>query len=142
MIETTYGITLKVKRSGVVHNAYTYENGRVSGPAWDFTDPLSVEDVKAVRQAITEFIDLVLKNCDYGTDNRQESRLEIQELSEPERIKFDFEVGDLVADMVYDKTENTFTGAQTKFDIVWCDFIAYVRAWDSYLRVVETRDNI
>ena len=145
MIGTTFNVTLMTQQNSGEYESFTYKEGRVNGPGWSFTDPITMDDVKGVRKSITKFIDLVLHNCAHGPNgDRQETGLEIHEIPEaegvPATITFEFTVGSLIASMVYDKAANTFTGEQSAFDIVWCDFIAYVKAWDKYLEVVEARD--
>lgn len=145
MIGTTFNITLKAIRDGIEYESYTYQDGRASGPEWEFDDPITMDDVKGVRAAITKFKDLVLHNCDPLTNgDSQPTKREIQEVpatgDDPAKITFEFTCGDLAAEMVYDKDANTFTGNQSAFDIVWCDFMAYIIAWDSFFKVVERRD--
>lgn len=145
IIETTFNITLKTVRDEVEYESYTYQDGRVSGPEWTFSDPIFMEDVKGVRAAITKFKELVLQNSQPTSDgDRQPTKREIEEVpatnDDPAKITFEFVCGNLAANMEYDKEANAFTGQQSEFDISWGDFMAYIQAWDSFLGVVKRRD--
>ena len=156
-MKTTYAITLKVvDKDDIEHEAFTYQNNRVGGRSYDFANPITLEQIQEVRTDVLEFIALVGNNCDPNSKkNRAPQTLEITEIAGipaveesegveavedvPPLIIFDYKVGSLVASMVYDKTAKTFTGEQSDFDIVWCDFMAYLAAMSDYLDVVIKR---
>lgn len=156
MINTSYDITLKVQKDPNDWTpVYTYENNRVSGPEWDISVPITLEEYASVRKATQEFIDLVIKECSVANGDKLPITEEIHEVAEiiadPDatppleavsgKIIFDFTVGDLIVDITYDKVENKIiTGSASEFDISWCDFIGYVRAWDRYMIFIKNRD--